>query len=131
MKIQVTEVSPYGSPVLVAVVDSRFTTATEGRRLIERIEHHFPTHPIMLVSIEASGFRAYAPFQTHVLLALLQLEYLDLRCFELPEPQGPQWPRPTPHTFVRSHDATSWRSSQSFDRASMRLALKAEAELPF
>jgi hypothetical protein len=40
----------------------------------------------MLVSIERNGFRAWAPFQTGKLLALLQLETLALREIDLSLP---------------------------------------------
>ena len=78
MRIQVAEVTPYGAPTLVALVPSEFTVTVAGDDLLVKIQRHYPTHPIMLVSVEANGFRAYAKFQTHMLLALIQLEYLDL-----------------------------------------------------
>ena len=40
----------------------------------------------MLVSIEDNGMRAYAPFETHVLLALIQLENLRLESMDLGQP---------------------------------------------
>jgi len=40
----------------------------------------------MLVSVERDGFGAYAPFQTHTLLALLQLEHLTLHELDLDVP---------------------------------------------
>ncbi|SFD83922.1 hypothetical protein [Massilia yuzhufengensis] len=86
MKIRVAEVTPYGSPILVAVVPSEYTTPTHGADLIARIQPYFPIHPIMLVSIQGNGFQAYAPFETHRLLALIQLEYLDLNELDLSIP---------------------------------------------
>lgn len=40
----------------------------------------------MLVAVERDGFAAYAPFQTHTLLALLQLEQLTLHEIDLSVP---------------------------------------------
>jgi hypothetical protein len=41
------------------------------------------TMPIMLVSIEDNGPRAYATFETHMLLALIQLENLFMTVLDL------------------------------------------------
>ncbi len=83
MKIQVAEVTPYGSPILIAVVEAKFIDAEHGNALILRIQPHFPLHPIMLVAVHEKGFKAHAHFQTHLLLALIQLEYLDLSELDL------------------------------------------------
>lgn len=89
MKIEVAEVTPYGSSILVALVDPQYTTPTHGADLLARIQPYYPTHPIMLVSVQGNGFQAYAAFQTHLILALIQLEYLDLTELDLsvPAPQ--------------------------------------------
>lgn len=86
MRIQVAEVTPYGSPILVGVVDAQFVGPELGNPLITRIQPHFPLHPIMLVAVHDKGFRAHAHFQTHLLLALIQLEYLDLSELDLSQP---------------------------------------------
>lgn len=86
MKIRVAEIEPYGAVIVVAVVDSSHTLPGTGDVLLERLRPYFPTHPIMLVSVEPNGFRAHAPFQTHRLLALLQLEFLDLKELDLNTP---------------------------------------------
>jgi len=78
MLIHVAEIEPYGSPILVAIVPSEFTAPGAGDELIKRIERHCRVYVVMLVSVEKNGFRAHAKFQTHVVLALIQLEYLDL-----------------------------------------------------
>ena len=90
MRIQVTQFAPHGSPIVVAIVDSAFTVRGAGETVIKKVAEHFPALPIMLVSIEPNGFRAYAPFQTGELLALLQLERLDLREIDisLPAPES-------------------------------------------
>lgn len=86
MKIQVAEVTPYGSPVLVAIVPSECTNPSSGAGMLRQIQPYFPTHPIMLVSVEGNGFRAYATFETHMLLALIQLENLDVIELDLSVP---------------------------------------------
>lgn len=86
MKIQVAEVTPYGSPVLVAIVPSDCTNPSNGAATLSRIQPYYPTHPIMLVSVEGNGFRAYATFETHMLLALIQLENLEVSELDLDVP---------------------------------------------
>ena len=86
MKIQVAEVTPYGSPIIIAIVDPEFMDSHAGNKLIARIQPYFPLWGIMLVAVVANGFRAYAHFQTHRLLALIQLEYLDLSELDLSLP---------------------------------------------
>jgi hypothetical protein len=86
MKIQVAEIDPYGSVIIVAIVASEFTVARSGDALIEKLQPYFRIHPIMLVSVQQNGFRAYAHFQTHLLLALIQLENLTLRDLDLSVP---------------------------------------------
>jgi hypothetical protein len=78
MKIGVAMFAPHGSPIAVALVDSSYTASAEmGDPLIERIQRHFPTRPVMLVSIDENGYGAHAQFQTSTLLALIQLEVLN------------------------------------------------------
>lgn len=86
MIIQVAEVTPYGSPILVAIVESIFTQPAYGPDMVKRIQAHYPLYPIMLVSVEENGFRAHASFQTHLLLALIQLEHLQLVELDLDQP---------------------------------------------
>jgi hypothetical protein len=95
MRIQVMEFAPHGSPIVVAIVDSTFTVAGAGDAVIRKVAEHFPALPIMLVSIQPNGFRAYAPFQTGELLALLQLERLDLREIDISLP-APETDAPLP-----------------------------------
>ena len=86
MKLHIVEVEPYGSPILVAIVSPKFMDASQGDRLISRIRPYFPTRPVMLVAVTENGFKSYAHFQTHVLLSLLQLEYLNLTELDLRAP---------------------------------------------
>jgi hypothetical protein len=82
----VAEIDPYGAPIIVSLVDTAFTVAGPGDQLLARLQPYFPLHPIMLVSIQANGYRAYAPFQTHRLLALIQLEQLTIQEVDLSVP---------------------------------------------
>ncbi len=72
--------------VLVAIVESADMTPVAQADLCARIQLHHPTLPIMLVSIEDNGFRAFASFQTGALLALLQLERLTFSDLDLDAP---------------------------------------------
>lgn len=88
-KISVAEIDPYGAPIALALVPSEYTRPGRGDDLLKKIQPHLPTHPIMLVSVEEKGFRAYALFQTHLLLMLAQLEYLNFVEVDLAaEPPG-------------------------------------------
>ena len=86
MRAQVTEFAPHGSPVVVAIVEPRYTRAGAAEPVWKQVAAHFPARPVMLVSVEPNGFRAWAPFQTGQLLALLQLETLALREIDLSLP---------------------------------------------
>jgi hypothetical protein len=79
----VAEWAPYGSAMAVALVSSEFTAHAAGQPLIQRIEKHFPGQVIMLVSVEKNGFRAFAYFQTHEFLALIQLDTLAFEEIDL------------------------------------------------
>jgi hypothetical protein len=86
MRVQVTEFAPHGAAVVVAIVDPRYTLEGAAGPVWKQVSAHFPDRPVMLVSIETNGFRAWAPFQTGQLLALLQLEKLALREIDLSLP---------------------------------------------
>lgn len=91
--VPVAEFDPYGSPIALAVVPSEYTLPSEGPSLIRKIQPYLPTRPIMLVSVEQNGFRAYASFQTHVLLMHAQLQYLEFSEIDLTvEPPSPPPP---------------------------------------
>ncbi|MFC5480452.1 hypothetical protein [Massilia suwonensis] len=86
MLIQVTEFAPHGSPIAVAIVDTAYTVKGAAEPVLKKVAEYFPALPVMLVSIEANGFRAYAPFQTGELLALLQLEQLHFQEIDISLP---------------------------------------------
>lgn len=89
------EIDPYGAPIMVAIVEPTFTLPETGAQLLTTLQPYFPTHPIMLVSVEHNGYRAYAPFETHRLLALIQLEQLTLQEIDLSKPP-PEKDEPLP-----------------------------------
>jgi hypothetical protein len=95
MRIQVTQFAPHGSPIVVALVESGFTVRGAAEPLLKKVAEHFPAQPVMLVSIEPNGFRAYAPFQTGELLALLQLETLAFEEIDISLP-APERDAPLP-----------------------------------
>ncbi|NHZ99430.1 hypothetical protein [Massilia sp. CCM 8734] len=66
-----------GSLVAIVLVDSADTLPERGPALLVRLQPYFPALPIMLVSVEDNGFRAFATFQTSELLALVQLEHVN------------------------------------------------------
>lgn len=70
-------ISVGGSKLAIALVDSADTLPERGPPMLARLQPHFPALPIMLVSIEDNGFRAFATFQTSELLALVQLEHVN------------------------------------------------------
>jgi hypothetical protein len=47
-----------------------------GRPLLRLLLPFYPALAVMLVSIEENGFRAWADFQTHEILALVQTKKL-------------------------------------------------------
>lgn len=83
MVISFAKVDNNGSTLIIAIVPSEFSLAAAGRDVIAKIERHLPALPVMLVSIEDNGPRAFAFFETHMLLALVQLETLLLSVLDL------------------------------------------------
>jgi hypothetical protein len=87
MQVSIAEYTSHGSSMIIAIVPSEFTACqVAGDAMVKRIHGYFRTMPVMLVSIEDNGLRAYAAFQTHMLLALIQLEMLELRGLDLSLP---------------------------------------------
>lgn len=94
MRIQVTQFAPHGSPIVVAIVESRLTVQGAAEPVLKKVAEHYPARPVMLVSVEPNGFRAYAPFQTGELLALLQLETLEFEEIDISVPAPDDAPLP-------------------------------------
>lgn len=88
MRVRVAAFTPYGSEIAVVLVPPSHTEPHAGDAMLRNVATHIQQKPIMLISIGANGFRAYATFQTAELLALLQLEiitFVDLDLSESPE----------------------------------------------
>ncbi|MFC5509691.1 hypothetical protein ACFPOU_00955 [Massilia jejuensis] len=94
MKIQVTQFAPHGAPIVVAIVESGLTVEGAAEPVLQKVAQHFPARPVMLVSVEPNGFRAFAPFQTGELLALLQLETLEFQEIDIALPAVNDLPLP-------------------------------------
>lgn len=86
MKVKVAQYEFSGPFILVVLVASEFTLQDAGKQMIARIEPYYPTLAIMLVSIEHNGFRAFSFFQSHKILALLQLDNLSFTELDLTVP---------------------------------------------
>lgn len=63
----------------MAIVESEYTVNEAGRPIVRLLRPFFPVTEVMLVSVEDNGFRAWAPFQTHEILALVQTKKLDFQ----------------------------------------------------
>ena len=83
MLVRVATFTPYGSEIAIILVDSANTAPQAGAAMLRQVERHIRVKPIMLLSIEENGYRAYATFQTAVLLALLQLEQVTFADLDL------------------------------------------------
>lgn len=70
----------------VILVASEFTEPEAGDAVLRLAQRHFPTEPILLVSIQPNGFRSHSTFRAHTFLALLQLEQLSFSPIDLAAP---------------------------------------------
>jgi hypothetical protein len=86
VRVKIAQWAPYGTAMAVALVASEFTVQAAGQLLIQRIEKYYPGQAVMLVSVEKNGFRAYAYFQTHEFLALMQLDVMAFDEIDLTVP---------------------------------------------
>lgn len=86
MRVKVAQWTPYSTAMVVALVDTEFTVQAAGQLLVRRIEKYFLAQAVMLVSVEEHGFKAFAYFQTHEFLALIQLDVLTFDEIDLDVP---------------------------------------------
>jgi hypothetical protein len=63
--------------LVVVLVESQYTLAEAGRPIMRLVQPFYPTLPLMLVSLEKNGYRAWADFETHKLLVLVQNKNLN------------------------------------------------------
>jgi hypothetical protein len=83
MKLEVAVAELKGVRVALAFAPPAWVAAGVGDVLLERLRPHFPTLPVMLVSLHRHGVRAHAAFQAQALiegadLARLQRTVIDL-----------------------------------------------------
>lgn len=90
-KLQVAQARIDRLNILVAMVDSEFI-GKEGDVIIRKLVPFYSHLPAMLVSMTDRGFSAHAHFQTHRLLALLQLEELAFETIDLDSPPEEELP---------------------------------------
>jgi hypothetical protein len=69
--------------LLLVLVDVADAVPGPGDRIIKRAQIHFPHLPAMLVAVTDNGFKAYAHFQTHKFLALVQMTPIAWRNVDL------------------------------------------------
>ncbi len=86
MLVRVATFTPYGVDIAIVLVESPHTEVGNGAAMLAIVEKHIRSTPIMLISIQENGYRAYATFRTEVLLALLQLEIIHFTPFDLHQP---------------------------------------------
>lgn len=59
--------------LLLVLVEAADTIPDRGNAILMKAQRHFPLLPPMLVATTDNGFKAYAHFQTHKFLALVQM----------------------------------------------------------
>jgi hypothetical protein len=69
--------------LLLVLVDPSTAVAGAGDTVIQKAMRHFPASPAMLVAVTDNGFKAYAHFQTHKLLALVQMLQITWTAIDL------------------------------------------------
>jgi hypothetical protein len=91
MKIDVAQPRVGQLNLLVAMVAPQYI-GSAGDTIIRHLGRIYPHLPAMLICVSRHGFLAHAHFQTHRILALLQLEELKLITIDLdkqPEEEPP------------------------------------------
>jgi hypothetical protein len=91
MKLQVAQTRINQLNLLVAMVDLDYI-GPAGDEVIRKLMAFYPHLPAMLVWVGEKGFLAHAQFQTHRVLALLQLEELELYTIDLDNPPEEELP---------------------------------------
>lgn len=76
------------------VMVEKIPSKAAAEKLLKLASPHFPLHGVMLVALTENGFQAYAHFQTHTILALLQIEKLTFRDVDLAHPPATNNPPP-------------------------------------
>jgi hypothetical protein len=95
MRIQVALTVLKGVRVAVAFPPPAWVVPGIGDALLARLQPHFPTLPVMLVSSQPHGVRTHAAFQAHRLVDGENLDGLELVEVDLDAPPAlPDAPPP-------------------------------------
>jgi len=94
MKIEVAVTVLKGVRVAVAFPPPAWVVPGMGDALLARLQPHFPTLPVLLVSSQPQGLRAHAAFQARALVDGADLDALDRTQIDLDRP--PAAPDETP-----------------------------------
>lgn len=91
MRLQVAEAQIGQLKLLIALVDVEYI-GPMGDAIIRKLAAFYPHLPAMLVSVVDNGFLAHAHFQTHQVLALLQLKKLNFSEINIASPPEAELP---------------------------------------
>jgi hypothetical protein len=89
MKLEVALAELKGVRVALAFPPPAWVAPGVGDVLLERLRPHFPTLPVMLVSIQRHGVRANAAFQAQALVDGADLAHLPRTLIDLDVPPAP------------------------------------------
>jgi hypothetical protein len=89
MKLEVALAELKGVRVALAFPPPAWVAPGVGDVLLERLRPHFPTLPVMLVSIQRHGVRAHAAFQAQALVEGADLAHLPRTLIDLDVPPAP------------------------------------------
>lgn len=91
MKLQVAQARVGQLNLLIALVEAEYI-GPSGDAVIRKLAAFYPHLPAMLVCVVDNGFLAHAHFQTHQVLALLQLKQLDFSMVDIDNPPEAELP---------------------------------------
>lgn len=89
MKLEVALAELKGVRVALAFPPPAWVAPGVGDVLLERLRPHFPTLPVMLVSVQRHGVRAHAAFQAQALVDGADLAHLPRTVIDLDVPPAP------------------------------------------
>jgi hypothetical protein len=89
MKLEVALAELKGVRVALAFPPPAWVAPGVGDVLLERLRPHFPTLPVMLVSIQRHGVRVHAAFQAQALVDGADLTHLPRTLIDLDVPPAP------------------------------------------
>jgi hypothetical protein len=89
MKLEVAVAELKGVRVALAFAPPAWVAPGVGDVLLERLRPHFPTLPMMLVSLHRHGMRSHAAFQAQALVEGTDLAHLPRTTIDLDVPPPP------------------------------------------